>query len=228
MKDKLMKSTLLLPTLNEIEAMQVIMPQINKNWIDEIIVIDGGSTDGTVEFCKENGYKVFSQSNRGYGKGMLEGMKHAAGEIIVEFPPDGNSLPHVIPDIIEKINEGYDLVIASRYKNDAKSDDDDFLTALGNRMFTSIVNIMFKSNYTDVLVGFRAFRKSVAEKLSLDAPGLDWTVQSSIQFAKANYRVTEIPADEPERIGGERKMMPFKTGWQISKIILYEFIKKRG
>ena len=223
MAEKL-KSTLLVPTLNEIEAIQVIMPQIKPEWIDEIIVIDGGSTDGTVEWFKKHGYTVHSQRGRGYGAGMKEGLHLAKGEIIIEFLPDGNSLPEAVPELIAKIREGYDLVIASRYKGDAQSEDDDMVTAFGNWMFTGMVNLLFRARYTDVLVGLRAFRKSAAVTLPLRAPGLSWPCDTSICFAKYGYRTGEIPANEPDRIGGVRKMSPLKTGWEIVMLILYHFV----
>ena len=122
-------TTLLLPTLNEIEAARVIIPQIRREWVDEIIVVDGGSTDGTVEFMRDAGLRVHSQTSRGYGEGLLEAIHLASGDVIIEFNPDGNSIPADIPRIVAKINEGYDLVIGSRYREGAKSDDDDWLTA---------------------------------------------------------------------------------------------------
>lgn len=216
-------STLLLPTLNEIEALRVIVPQIKKEWVDEILVVDGGSTDGTVEFLRGHGLTVHSQQRRGYGSAMAYGLQQAKGDIVVEFTPDGNSIPEDIPRIIAKVNEGYDLVVGSRYLKGARSDDDDWLTALGNWLFTTTVNVLFGARYTDVLVGFRAYRRLQALKLHLDAPGLSWPCQSSMRFARAGLRVTEIPANEPNRIGGERKMRPFKTGWEIVKLILRDF-----
>jgi glycosyltransferase involved in cell wall biosynthesis len=217
-------STLLLPMLNEIEAAQVIVPQIRKDWVDEIIVIDGGSTDGTVEYVKSQGLRVHTQSARGYGEGMLQGLKLASGDIVVEFTPDGNALPDDIPRIVAKMQEGYDLVVGSRYLGSTKSDDDDWLTARGNWLFTAIVNLLFRAHYTDVLVGFRAFRREEALKLKLDTPGLSWPCQSSIRFARAGLKVTEIPAREPARIGGVRKMRPFKTGLEICRLIVRDFL----
>lgn len=218
------KTTLLIPTLNEIDAIQVIMPQIQKSWVDQILVVDGGSTDGTIEYFKKNNYEIHSQTKRGFGEGMKQGMLQARGDVIIEFTPDGNSIPEAIPQLIQKINEGYDLVVASRYKDHAKSLDDDWLTGFGNKMFTTIVNIMFLSRHTDILVGYRAYRKEVAKKLNLDAPGLSWPCQTSLRFTWSGYKVTEIPADEPARIGGIRKMRPLKTGIELVKIILREFL----
>ena len=217
-------TTLLLPTLNEIEAARVIIPQIRREWVDEIIVVDGGSTDGTVEFMRDAGLRVHSQTSRGYGEGLLEAIHLASGDVIIEFNPDGNSIPADIPRIVAKINEGYDLVIGSRYREGAKSDDDDWLTATGNWMFTAIVNLLFGTQYTDSLVGFRAYRREQALRLDLDAPGLSWPCQTSTRFARAGLRVTEIFAHEPARIGGKRKMMPFRTGLQITKLILRDFL----
>lgn len=226
MADEL-KSTLLVPTLNEIEAIQVIMPQIKREWIDEIIVIDGGSTDGTVEWFREHGYTVHSQTGRGFGAGMKQGLHLAKGDIIVEITPDGNSIPAAIPLLIAKVKEGNDLVIASRYKGDARSDDDDVVTAFGNWMFTALVNLLFGARYTDVLVGFRAYRRDVALTLGMDAPGLSWPCDSSICFAKYGYRTAEIPANEPDRIGGQRKMRPLRTGWEILTLILSRYFSDR-
>jgi len=221
-----LKSTLLVPTLNEIEAVKVIMPQVEKSWIDEILVVDGGSTDGTIEYFQDLGIRIHPQSKRGFGEAMKQGVSIAEGEIIVEFTPDGNSIPSAIPRLVSKIKEGNDLVIASRYKNGAKSEDDDWLTAIGNKLFTGIVNLLFRSSYTDVLVGYRAYRRSSFKQLKMDAAGLSWPCQSTIQFFRKNFRVAEIGADEPKRIGGVRKMRPFKTGWEVLTLIIREFFRK--
>ncbi len=222
-----MKVTLLAPTLNEIEAARAVLPKIKKEWVDEIIVVDGGSTDGTVEFCRANGYRVHQQSGKGYGDAMRVGYEMASGDLVIEFPPDGNSLPEKIPDVVNKLKEGYDLVIASRYKGPAKSYDDDFLTSKGNWLFTKMVNLLFGSSYTDVLVGFRGYRRAVFKDLNMDASGLSWSIQMPIKFAKRGLRVSEVPADEPKRIGGVRKMRPFKTGWEILTLMLKEQFTKK-
>lgn len=222
-----MKVTLIAPTLNEIEAVRAVLPKIKKEGVDEIIVVDGGSTDGTVKFCRANGYRVHQQSGNGYGDAMKVGYELATGDLIIEFPPDGNSLTEKIPDVVNKLKEGYDFVIASRYKDGAKSYDDDFLTSKGNWLFTKMVNLLFGTLYTDVLVGFRGYRRSVFKNLNMDAMGLSWSVQMPIKFAKCGLRVFEIPADELKRIGGVRKMRPFKTGWEILMLMLKErFITK--
>jgi len=217
-----MKVSLIAATLNELEAARVVLPKIDRSIVNEIIVVDGGSNDGTVEFCKSQGYTVFQQTEPGYGSAMKEAVARASGEIIIEFPPDGNSMPERIPDVIRKLQEGYDFVIASRYKDGAKSDDDDFLTAMGNWGFTFATNVLFRSAYTDSLVGFRGYYKKSYAKLNMTAKGLDWSIQMPIQFRKKHMRVADIPADEPVRIGGVRKMRPFKTGWRILKTLIKE------
>lgn len=216
------KVSLVAATWNELEAAKVVLPRIDRKWVDEIIVVDGGSTDGTVEFCQAQGYTVFTQKERGYGAAMREAVERAQGELVIEFPPDGNSLPEKVPDVIKKLQEGYDFVIASRYAPGARSDDDDFLTAIGNWGFTFVTNLLFWSSYTDVLVGFRGYKKSEYEKLHMTANGLDWSIQMPIQFRKKRSRTADIPAIEPARIGGVRKMKPFKTGWRLLKTLIKE------
>ena len=115
-----MKVTLIIFTWNEIDGMRAIMPQIKKEWYDELIIVDGGSTDGTIEYAQENGYPIFVQKERGAGAAFRESIAKATGDIVVIFSPDGNSVPEKIPELVAKLKEGNDIVIASRYLGGAK------------------------------------------------------------------------------------------------------------
>ena len=216
--------TLLVPTLNEIEGMKVIMPRVRPEWVDQIMILDGGSTDGTIEYAREQGYFVHVQKEPGIRQGYMEALPFITGDVVLTFSPDGNSIPELIPQLVEKIAEGYDMVIASRYLGPATSDDDDFLTAFGNWLFTRTVNILFRANYTDVMVIYRAYWTNLISFLDLDKDSshrtperilgtrISWEPLLSVRAAKMKLHVTEIPGDEPPRIGGERKLQIWKWG----------------
>ena len=219
-----MKVTLLVLSLNEIEGMKVIMPQINSDWVDQIIILDGGSTDGTIRYAEQQGYFVYIQKQRGIRHAYCEVLPYIKGDVIITFSPDGNSVAKLIPDLIAKMMEGYDMVIVSRYLDDAKSADDDIITAFGNWLFTRTVNLLHGGNYTDAMVLYRAYRTQMIYDLALHTNAayalperlfntrISWEPLLSVRAAKRNLRVTEIPGDEPERIGGERKLQILRWG----------------
>jgi glycosyltransferase involved in cell wall biosynthesis len=218
-----MKTTLFLPTLNEIEGMKAVMPRVKREWVDEILLVDGGSKDGTLEYAQKEGYRIIHQTKtKGITGAYQEGIPHISGDIVVSFSPDGNSIPELIPELIAKIREGYDMVIASRYYGGAKSEDDDPVTAFGNWMFTKMINIIFGGHYTDSLVMLRAWRKDILSSFTLDVPRAGFEPLLSIRCAKEKRKVLDIPGDEPKRIGGVRKMNPLKNGIDILKLIASE------
>ncbi len=222
-----MKVSLLFFTLNEIDGMRAIMPQIKREWYDELIVVDGGSTDGTIDYAKEYGYNIFVQKERGAGAAFLEAMRIVTGDIIIVFSPDGNSQPEAIPELVKKMGEGYDIVIASRYLDGAKSYDDDVITALGNKIFTGLTNLLFGGKITDSLVMYRAYKRSIIDELKVDAKCSSWGGQLLFRAMKKKLKVGEIPADEPARIGGIRKMQPLRNGLVELGMILKEFFIRK-
>lgn len=219
-----MRVTLLIPTLNEVDGMRVIMPRINRGWCDQIVILDGGSTDGTIEYAKEHGYFVYVQKQKGFRQGYNEIVPYIQGDTVLTFSPDGNSIPELIPGLIEEMKKGYDMVIASRYLKGARSQDDDLVTAFGNWFFTKTINILHGGNYTDALGIFRAFKVELINLLDLNKDEgyllveklfntrVSWEPLLSVRAAKCRLRVTEIPGDEPPRIGGKRKLQVFKWG----------------
>ncbi|MHB1608717.1 MAG: glycosyltransferase family 2 protein [Acidiferrobacter thiooxydans] len=219
-----MSVTILALTLNEIDGVRAILPRIKRQWYDQLIVVDGGSSDGTIEWCRAEGYDVYVQRRHGIRFAYLEVFPLVSGDIVLTLSPDGNCDPDVIPALLEKMHQGYDLVIGSRYLDDAHSDDDDFITGFGNWLFTRTVNLLHKGNYTDCMVIYRAFRRSLITELDLDKDEsyelserlfgtvISWEPLMSVRALKAQKRVGEVPAGEPPRIGGVRKLQIFRWG----------------
>ena len=216
--------TLLVPTLNEIVGMQTIMPRVNREWVDQILIVDGNSEDGTADYARAQGYEVVMQSRKGIRFAYNDAFPHVRGDIVVTFSPDGNSLPELIPQLIAKVrDEGADLVIASRYALGATSDDDDWLTGFGNWMFTRLINRLHGGHYTDAMVIFRAYPRQLFYDLDLDKDDayamekLFFTVMGiepllSVRAAKRKLKCVDVPGSEPLRVGGVRKLQTFRWG----------------
>jgi len=221
---KEMKVSIVALTLNEVEGVKAILPRIRPEWYDQLVVVDGGSTDGTREWCREHGYQIIAQRRPGIRFAYFDALPQLKGDIILTLSPDGNCDPEFIPEMIAKVREGYDLVIGSRYLGDAQSDDDDVLTGFGNWLFTRTVNRLHGGAYTDVMVIYRAFRRGLIDELGLGAEEtyrlperlfrtvISWEPIMSVRALKAKKRIAEIAAGEPKRIGGKRKLQIFRWG----------------
>ncbi len=229
-----MKTTLFVPALNEIIGMKEIMPRIKPEWFDQILVLDGQSTDGTAEYSRSQGYDVIVQSEPGLRQGYREAWPYIKGDVVVTFSPDGNSIPELIPPLLEKMKDGYDMVIASRYARGATSLDDDIMTRFGNWTYNRLVNMLYGARYTDVMVIYRAYRTDLIYELGLDVDiphrraeklfgtRISWEPLLSVRAARARLKIGEIPGDEPPRIGGERKLQMFRWGAAYLYQILFD------
>lgn len=218
--------TLIIFTWNEVEGMKAIMPRIKPEWYDQLIIVDGGSNDGTIEYARQQGYFIFIQEERGAGSAFLEAVAKATGDIVIVFSPDGNSLPEKLPELVAKMRQGYDIVIVSRYLDGAKSYDDDRVTAFGNWFFTTLFRVLFRVPITDCLVMYRGYRRNIVKKLRIETPQVSWGSQILARAARKNMRIGEIPGDEPPRIGGVRKMSPLKNGTSELLMIIKEFFNR--
>ncbi|MDD2709490.1 MAG: glycosyltransferase family 2 protein [Verrucomicrobiae bacterium] len=228
-----MKVTLFIPTLNEIDGMRVIMPKIQPGWVDQILVVDGGSTDGTVDFARQQGYDVHIQTRPGIRFAYLEAWSMIKGDVVITFSPDGNCVPEVIPNLIDKMKEGYDMVVGSRYFGGMKSEDDDPMTAFGNWLFTTTINVLHGGGYTDAMGIYRIYRTNLFYELDLDREDTYVTEKLtccvmgcepilSVRAAKRHLKIGEVAGPEPARIGGVRKLLPFRWGGAYMLQILRE------
>ncbi len=212
-------------TKDEIDGVKVIMPQIKKEWYNQLIVADGGSTDGTLKYLKDNNYEYFIQQGKGMTAALKEALLKTTGDIVIMFAPDGNSLPETIPELSSLIKSGYDIAIGSRYFGGAKSLDDDIITRFGNGMFTFLFNYFFETKFTDVLNMYRAYKRGWLIDHFMDSNSLSWGTYFLVAAVREKLKIIEVLSKEPKRIGGERKMSPLVNGWSELRMVLKEGFK---
>lgn len=206
-----MKTTLVLPVKNEIHGLKTYLPAfVADDQFCEVVVIDAKSTDGSREYAESLGCRVIVEKKRGMRSGYIQAYDSFRGDAVIIFSPDGNSLPEAIPPIVKHLEDGYDMVIASRYKDGAKSYDDTIISGPANSIFSFLISL-FGYRYTDAMVMYRGYRIDVPRRLGLNVPRGDfyektsgrhvsWEPLMSIRAAKASLKIAEVGFDEPKRI----------------------------
>jgi glycosyltransferase involved in cell wall biosynthesis len=219
---------LLLPTLNELQGLRAILPSIDPSLVDQIVVIDGGSTDGTIEYALEMGLTVVSQLRPGLQFAIFDICHALDHDYVIEFSPDGNCMANQLPELVAKLREGYDHVVVSRYLAHAMSHDDHAITAFGNWMFSRLMRPLARFPITDALNIYRGYSR----KIILD-PDLEFYMKGPVLeplitgiCALRDLKAAEIPGDEPVRIGGVTKRSILYNGSMVLLMIVRLYLNK--
>ncbi len=219
---------LLLPTLNEIEGLKATVPYIDRSLVDDIIIIDGGSNDGTVEYAMASGLTVVTQLRRGLQYAIFDVARSLHHDYVIEFSPDGNCKVDQLPELVAKMREGYEHVVVSRYLDHAVSEDDDHITAFGNWMFSRLMNPLADFAVTDSLNIYRGYRRDILLDPDLEFYMLGPVLEPLITgiCGLRGRSAVEIPGDEPARIGGVTKRSIIYNGSLVLLMILRLYVRK--
>ena len=222
-----MKITLVLLTFNEIVGLRQLFAKIPLAAVDEAFAIDGGSTDGTLEFFREQGFPVHVQGKRGRGEAFRLAFEKTSGDALLFYSPDGNEDPLDIPRFRPLLENGYDMVVATRMVRGARNEEDDMLLKprkWANNVFNALANMTWNRGafVTDTINGFRAITKSAWQKLALDGPGYTIEYQSSIRAFKLGLSVAEFPTYEGARLDGREGSPSMDTGVAFLKMFFSE------
>lgn len=216
-----MKTTAVIPTLNEEKNIREVLKGVLK-YVDEVIIVDGYSKDKTVEIAKEFDVKVL-YDNVGKGSALRKGFNAARGDIIVMFDCDMSHRASEIKEAVDVVKDGYDICMPSRFMG--KSDDFTKLRKFLNILLVTFINRVWKSSYTDVGYGFRAIKKDALKKLDLTSDGFEIETELSIRAAKKGLKIKEIPSYEKKRKYGEGKLKLLPDGLRIITRLFLELVK---
>jgi glycosyltransferase involved in cell wall biosynthesis len=223
------KISIIIPTLNEEENLPIVLREIKeffckrKEYRYEIIVVDGYSNDATVTIAKKYGCKILFDKI-GKGSALRKGMKVANGDVIITMDADVSHRAVELGLLIEGIRAGFDVVMGSRFIQGGGTDDMPWYRKLGNKFFVFLVNLIWRTKYSDLCYGYRSFSKPAVKKLLplLKCDGFGIETEISIKSSKLGLRILEVPSFEKSRHKGEGKLRTFRDGWKILKTILSE------
>jgi glycosyltransferase involved in cell wall biosynthesis len=233
-----MKILLCILVRNERACLEAVLPTLPppglETGYDAIVAVDGNSTDGTVELLEKSGIEVMRQTRKGRGGACIEVMERYPADAYLFFSPDGNEDVNDFPKFRQHLDAGADLVIASRMCRGAVNEEDSvfFLLRfrkLANLAFNLGANLMFRKSgpyITDSINGFRAIRRSLADRIQLDASGYTIEYQMTMRSLAAGARIVEFPTHEYPRIAGETGAPSFQTGLRFIRCFFQELARK--
>ena len=220
--------SVIIPARNEAANLPHVFNTL-PSWIDEVVVVDGHSTDNTAAVARalRPDAKVLTQPGMGKGDALMAGFAAASGEILVMIDADGSTDGAEIVRFVGALVAGADFAKGSRFSGSGRSDDITKIRNGGNRLLNMMVNRMFKTQFTDLCYGYNAFWARHLELLEIDCAGFEVETLMNIRAAKAGLMIQEIPSHERRRIFGESNLRAFRDGWRILKVIIREKVADR-
>jgi glycosyltransferase involved in cell wall biosynthesis len=215
--------SLIIPTLNEAQNLAHVLP-ILPDMVDELVIVDGGSTDGTLEVIRQlrPDAKIIEEPRRGKGIALQVGFAAAAGDILVIMDADGSMDPLDIPTFVAALNAGADVAKGSRFVQGGGSSDLTPVRTLGNYMLTKAVRMTFGGRYSDLCYGYMAFWRHVLPTFDGGAVGFEVETFLNVRTLAAGLRVVEIASFESPRIHGQSHLRTFSDGFRVLRTIARE------
>lgn len=191
--------SIVMPCLNEEETIGICIKKAKKylektKISGEVLVVDNGSTDRSVEISKSMGVRVVKEENKGYGSALIKGTQSAKGKYVIMGDSDDSYNFEELDDFISKLNEGYDLVIGNRFSGKIEKGAMSFSHQyIGNPILSGIARKLYKTTIGDFHCGLRGYlRKSILD-LNLRQPGMEYASEMIVEALKHNLKITEIP-----------------------------------
>lgn len=238
MRSKAWVIDVLIPAWNEEASLPLVLRDIPKDWVRNIIVCDNGSTDQTAAVARANGAVVVTQNQRGYGNACLAGMGYLSNlpaseqpEIVVFLDGDYSDYPEELPQVVAPIiEEGMDMVIGSRRLGNMEPGAMTFPQRFGNWLAPALIRIFFGYQFSD-LGPFRAIRWDKLLALKMEDKNFGWTVEMQVKAAKQKLACREVPMRYRKRALGKSKVSgtvkgAFKAGVKILATIFKELLRK--
>ena len=218
--------TLVIPAKNEAECLPNVLNELKNFDCKKIIIIP--KTDlNTQNAIKNLDCKIVIQNDDGFGSALIQGIKEVETNFLCIFNADGSFDPKYLKNMFNELLSNYDFVFNSRYENGGGSDDDTFLTLIGNKIFTFICNLFFRLNISDVLFTYVMGKTSAFKSLDLKRKDFRFCIELPVLVKFKKYKFISKSSYERSRLSGRKKVNELKDGFLILLCILKMFIFRK-
>jgi dolichol-phosphate hexosyltransferase len=219
------KVEIIIPTLNEERTLEAVIRDIRSSAMSldvSILVIDGGSNDGTTQICKKENVRCVFQKTKGKGSAMREAVEQSDADIVVFIDGDGTYSASDLESMLEPLlNDQADMVVGSRILGKREKGAITAFNTLGNKIFNKTINFAMKTSITDSLSGYRALYKKTFKELVLFSQTFEIEVEMTVEALAKGYRVLEVPIRYGVRNGTRTKLDPVGDGIRIGRTLLF-------
>jgi glycosyltransferase involved in cell wall biosynthesis len=215
--------SVIIPTRNEAPNLQYVLPHLPA-YINEVILVDGHSTDGTITEAQRllPDIRIVEQTGKGKGDAIKAGLACATGDIVVLLDADGSADPLEIPRFVNALLAGNDFAKGSRNLKGGGSHDITWVRSTGNYVLTQLVNLLFNSHFSDLCYGYNVFWKHCLDYVKIDSDGFEIETLINIRMHTAGLKIAEVPSVEYQRIHGNSNLNAVTDGLRILKLIIQE------
>jgi glycosyltransferase involved in cell wall biosynthesis len=218
--------TLIIPAKNEKEALPIFLDEIKEYNYKKLIIIDTDDSETENVIKKYENIEIVVQKESGYGNALREGINKSKTEFCCIINADSSMHPKYLGEMFKLCKEK-DFIFASRYLDGAGSEDDDFITFTGNKIFTLIGKIFFGLKISDILFTYILGRTESFKSLELKYHDFRLCVEIPIKIERLGMTYESIPSYERNRMGGKKKVNAFKDGFFILVALVTLFFKKK-
>ena len=222
-----MKSlTLVIPAKNEKDCLPTVLTELNNFDCKKIIIIPKNDIE-TQNAVKNLDCKIIMQNDDGFGSALIQGIKEVETNFLCIFNADGSFDPKYLSNMLNELSGNCDFVFNSRYESDGDSDDDTFLTLIGNKTFTFVCNLLFRLDISDILFTYVMGKTSSFKSLDLKKKDFRFCIELPVLAKFKKYKLISRPSHERLRLSGKKKVNELKDGFLILLCILAMFIFRK-